>query len=229
MTSPNDRVVRQSYFSPPTPPLVTGSGDRKTALLSLTKNQPNINHNLGNGGLGHSRHYSGAADMSIYSEMTPGATSAVFPPRPGGNRGRALSEGTAQLHRQGTLLTPMASAKRSTAELGIILGSSNLKASKGKLLPQGDLPIEEKLAKLDQVKLEAKKGNKARVEVDVILERDVLVEGGDLRGRLEVKVRRAKAGEGKVWIGGGKMRVVGFEGKWDVLFIVSGSARRLFD
>ncbi len=214
MRSMSSGQVRRSHFSPPTPP-EQSNGLLKLAKKKTTSQVPVVSQ--------HQRYFSNG-DMSMYAPMvganTPGADfsirtagSAVFPPRATGRRGRALSEGTAQLHRQGTLLTPMASAKRSSAELGIILGSgSNMKASKSKLLPQGDLPIEEKLAKLDQVKLEAKKGSKARVEVDVILERDVLVEGGDLRGRLEVRVRRAKPGEGKVWIGGGKMRIVGFEG-----------------
>ncbi|KAJ9100072.1 hypothetical protein QFC19_005752 [Naganishia cerealis] len=136
--------------------------------------------------------------------------SGVFPPRLGGPRKRALSEGEVQLNRQGTLLTPHATEKRASAELGIMLGSGRLKIQKGKLLPQGELPIEEKLAKLDQVKLEAKKGRKARVEVDVILESDVMVEGGQLRGRLEVRIRKSRKGE-SLWIGAGKIRVCGYE------------------
>lgn len=138
--------------------------------------------------------------------------SGVFPPRVGGPRKRALSEGEVQLNRQGTLLTPHATEKRASAELGIMLGSGRQKLQKGKLLPQGELPIEEKLAKLDQVKLEAKKGRKARVEVDVILESDVMVEGGELRGRLEVRIRKSRKGE-SLWIGAGKVRVCGYEGK----------------
>lgn len=139
--------------------------------------------------------------------------SGVFPPRLGGPRKRALSEGEVQLNRQGTLLTPHATEKRASAELGIMLGSGRQKLQKGKLLPQGELPIEEKLAKLDQVKLEAKKGRKARVEVDVILESDVMVEGGELRGRLEVRIRKSRKGE-SLWIGAGKVRVCGFEGEF---------------
>ncbi|KAJ9109224.1 hypothetical protein QFC21_000553 [Naganishia friedmannii] len=136
--------------------------------------------------------------------------SGVFPPRLGGPRKRALSEGEVQLNRQGTLLTPHATDKRASAELGIMLGSGRQKIQTGKLLPQGELPIEEKLAKLDQVKLEAKKGRKARVEVDVILESDVMVEGGQLRGRLEVRIRKSRKGE-SLWIGAGKVRVCGYE------------------
>lgn len=137
--------------------------------------------------------------------------SGVFPPRVGGPRKRALSEGEVQLNRQGTLLTPHATEKRASAELGIMLGSGRQKLQTGKLLPQGELPIEERLAKLDQVKLEAKKGRKARVEVDVILESDVMVEGGELRGRLEVRIRKSRRGE-SLWIGAGKVRVCGYEG-----------------
>lgn len=136
--------------------------------------------------------------------------SNVFPPRAHGPRRRALSEGECQLARQGTLLTPHADSKRASAELGIMLGNSHQKAKKGKLLPQGELPIEEKMAKMDKVGLEVKKGNKARVEVDVILESDVLVEGSEIRGRLEILVKKSKKGE-KIWIGGGKIRICGYE------------------
>jgi hypothetical protein len=93
-----------------------------------------------------------------------------------------------------------------------MLGNSNQKANKRKLLPQGELPIEEKLAKLDQVGLEARRGRRARVEVDVVLESETFVEGGELRGRLEVRIRRGKKGE-NLWIGGGKVRVCGYEGE----------------
>jgi hypothetical protein len=104
-----------------------------------------------------------------------------------------------------------------------MLGSGRQKLQKGKLLPQGELPIEERLAKLDQVKLEAKKGRKARVEVDVILESDVMVEGGELRGRLEVRIRKSRRGE-SLWIGAGKVRVCGYEGECHRYF---GLARQL--
>ena len=93
-----------------------------------------------------------------------------------------------------------------------MLGNSSQKANKSKLLPQGELPIEEKLAKLDQVKLEAKRGRRARVEVDVVLESETFVEGGEVRGRLEVRIRRGRKGE-TLWIGGGKVRVCGYEGE----------------
>ena len=63
----------------------------------------------------------------------------------------------------------------------------------------------------DKVKLEAAKKRKARVEVDVVLERECVVEGGEVRGRMAVRVTGGKRGEG-LRIGAGKIRVVGFEG-----------------
>lgn len=47
-----------------------------------------------------------------------------------------------------------------------------------------------------------------------MLERDILVEGGEIKGRMEVKVREWNKKEGDVYVGGGKVRVVGFEGKF---------------
>lgn len=47
----------------------------------------------------------------------------------------------------------------------------------------------------------------------VSLERDVMVEGCDVKGRMEVKVREWNKKEGDVYVGGGKVRIVGFEGK----------------
>ncbi len=130
--------------------------------------------------------------------------------RPG--RGRSLSEG--YLARQGTLLNPNSSTHRAGQELGVLLGKSK-RLSTGKLLPvEGEVS--------EKIRLEAAKKGKARVEVGVILERECLVEGGEVRGRLEVKVRGGKRGEG-VRVGGGKVRVVGFEGENFFLFGTSGS------
>lgn len=53
---------------------------------------------------------------------------------------------------------------------------------------------------------------KARVEIDLTLVSELIVEGGALRGKMEVKVRKDKDGEGVVWLGSVKARIVGFEG-----------------
>lgn len=47
-----------------------------------------------------------------------------------------------------------------------------------------------------------------------MLERDVMVEGGEVKGRMEVNVRDWNKKEGDVYVAGGKVRVVGFEGEY---------------
>jgi hypothetical protein len=151
--------------------------------------------------------------------------SIVHFPIPAG-RQRSNSDGASLLLRQGTLLHPQSSNKRASTELGILLGSkSSRRLSTGKLLPA---PEEEVMRRMElmmrddghggmvgkdqRVGLEAKKKAKARIEVDVVLERDCVIEGGEVRGRLEVLVRGGKRGEG-VRVGAGKIRVLGFEGE----------------
>jgi hypothetical protein len=57
---------------------------------------------------------------------------------------------------------------------------------------------------------------KARVELDVVLESALVVEGGMLRGRMEVCIRGGGTGaETEVWVSNPKARVVGFEGACD--------------
>lgn len=60
---------------------------------------------------------------------------------------------------------------------------------------------------------QGKAASKARVELDVVLESSLVVEGGTLKGRMEVRVRKPKLTESEVWVGRPKVRVVGFEGK----------------
>lgn len=73
---------------------------------------------------------------------------------------------------------------------------------------------------VDSVTLEgARPSRKARVELDLLLESSLIVEGGNLTGRIEVKVPecdeglRKKTNSGPVWLGEPKIRVIGFEGK----------------
>ena len=130
-------------------------------------------------------------------------------PRP--RHHRSLSDG-AMLVRQGTLLHPASSVQRSSEELGVLLGAKGLlrgakTASQSRLM---DSPGRER-PESEKVRLEAAKKRRARVEVDVVLERDCVVEGGEVRGRMEVVVYGGKRGDG-LRVGGGKIRVLGFEG-----------------
>lgn len=131
-----------------------------------------------------------------------------------GSRGRSLSEGAGLLARQGTLFHPDSSKQRSSAELSLMLGQPRSRRLSGnRVLPPPDLEAWRMAGgSTDEVRLEAAKKKKARVEVDVVLERECVVEGGEVRGRLEIIVNGGKRGEG-LRVAGGKARVVGFEGE----------------
>lgn len=134
-----------------------------------------------------------------------------------GHRARSLSDGAAMLARQGTLFHPGSSKQRSSAELSLMLGQPKSRRLSGtRILPPPDLEAWTMAGgATDDVRLEAAKKKKARVEVDVVLERECVVEGGEVRGRLEIRVNGGKRGEG-LRVAGGKVRVVGFEGRSDM-------------
>lgn len=71
--------------------------------------------------------------------------------------------------------------------------------------------------KASTVVLEQGVKGKARVAIDLVLASELVVEGGPLRGRMEVRVRKDKDGEGVVWLGAVKARIVGFEGAYMAL------------
>lgn len=131
-----------------------------------------------------------------------------------GHRARSLSDGAAILARQGTLFHPGSSKQRSSAELNLMLGQPKSRRLSGtRILPRPDQEAWTLAGgATDDVRLEAAKKKKARVEVDVVLERECVVEGGEVRGRLEIRVNGGKRGEG-LRVAGGKVRIVGFEGE----------------
>ena len=140
---------------------------------------------------------------------------------------RSLSEtSAAMLERQSTLLSTTANPIRRSKELNRLLGNSTKKlsasAASGTQLMQSDAEkIRNGLRRSNAVAsatappaiLEQGKAGKARVEVDLFLESDLVVEGGSLRGRMEIKVRGGNEREGEVMLAHPKIRVVGFEGK----------------
>nr|ODN85507.1 hypothetical protein L203_04756 [Cryptococcus depauperatus CBS 7841] len=122
-------------------------------------------------------------------------------------RGRSLSDGAELLARQGTLLHPSFPA-RSSQELSVLLGQPrSRRLSRDKLLPPPPNEGPENM----KVRLEASKKRSARVEVDVVLEKECVVEGGEVRGRMEVKIHRGGKSRDGMRVGEGKIRVVGFE------------------
>lgn len=123
------------------------------------------------------------------------------------------------LERHGTLLSTTANPLRRNKELNRLLGNSDRKlpASAAKpSVPTVDSGLKRSNAVSSTTApppaaLEQGKANKARVEVDLVLESDLAVEGGTLQGRMQIHVRKGSQKEGVVFLAQPKIRVVGFE------------------
>ena len=153
--------------------------------------------------------------------VTPGGTSGVvYPPlAPRANlhskRGSKV-ENTQCLSRHATLLSRDVTPARNAAELKSLLGNSRSKIKSGaKLLPPSNLSQLSSPTDPNSVAVTLEQGkSRARVEVDILLDSELCVEGGYLTGRLHVRVRRVREKEAVVLMAGGKIRIVGFEGMW---------------
>lgn len=125
------------------------------------------------------------------------------------------------IERQPTLFTRDASPQRNAAELKSVLGapsSGKLQINATVIPPTGAARIRKRAQSEPNpaaaaVVLEQAK-SKTRVELDVILESETCVEGGYMKGYLQVKIRKGGKNDGPVYLGGGKIRVVGFEGSF---------------
>lgn len=120
------------------------------------------------------------------------------------------------LKRQLTLLTAGASTVRRKKELDRLLmpstrfgafGEGPTASSRSSKGP--DTSATSSPAVLEQ----AKSSSHARVELDLMLETPLVVEGGWLKGKLEVRARRPRDREGELWLSKPKLRVIGFEGE----------------
>ena len=153
----------------------------------------------------------------------------------------AGSNGSSALSRHSTLLTVGANPVRRSKELDRLLAPSGKKNVAVAILPSiADSPAMSAssgattstrqrassrasshpssasavgLATSPVILEQAKTASKPRVELDVVLESALVVEGGTLKGRMEVRVRKPRIGESEVWVGRPKVRVVGFEGE----------------
>ncbi|SOV06021.1 uncharacterized protein UDID_19255 [Ustilago sp. UG-2017a] len=137
---------------------------------------------------------------------------------------RSLSEtkvNAALLERHGTLLSTTANPLRRNKELNRLLGNSDWKLPASAAKPMtSEAQLKNSLKRSNAVTsavapppaaLEQCKANKARVEVDLVLESDLVVEGGTLQGRMQIRVRKGSEKEGGVFLAQPKIRVVGFE------------------
>ncbi|KIL71663.1 hypothetical protein M378DRAFT_38633, partial [Amanita muscaria Koide BX008] len=109
------------------------------------------------------------------------------------------------LARHGTLITENASPERIAVELQKLLGNANAKLKAGgTLLPPARGTF------FDEVSMEQAKP-RARVEVDIILENHIFVQGANVRGHVILNVRKPTKKEGPVVLHGAKVRVIGYE------------------
>lgn len=140
----------------------------------------------------------------------PRSSSAAVGPSTLKARGRSLSEGY-NLARHSTLLSSNANPIQHARQLSRLLAptSSAAPRASGSLSKKAtSTPASAKIAALEG----AKPASKARVDIDVMLESSLVVEGGALRGRMEIKVAPGDKKSGDVWMGEPKIRAVGFEG-----------------
>ncbi|KAG7099618.1 hypothetical protein E1B28_001446 [Marasmius oreades] len=111
------------------------------------------------------------------------------------------------LTRHGTLLSAGASPARNAAELKLALGNANARLKPGASI----LSSEAKLTSSSESIAFEQAKPRARVEVDLILERYTCVQGGYLNGVVKIRVRAPSKGEGKALVSGGKIRILGLE------------------
>ncbi|KAF8973512.1 hypothetical protein BDZ97DRAFT_1912000 [Flammula alnicola] len=97
---------------------------------------------------------------------------------------------------------------RDSVELKTILGNASSRLKSGAVL----LPFPEQCSagKEEGVALEQAR-SRSRVDVDIFLENDICVEGGNLQGHIKVRVWKCQKKNLPILISGGKIRVIGFE------------------
>lgn len=141
------------------------------------------------------------------------------------SEGAAVDEAQAKLRRQPTLLTTDASTVRRRKDLDqLLMPSHRIGAFGDHAAPVANRQVGNlgaTSAPSPAVLEQAKSSSQARVELDLMLETPLVVEGGWLRGKLEVRARHPRHREGELWLGKPKLRVVGFEGSSMAFFTVS--------
>ncbi|TCD67096.1 hypothetical protein EIP91_000559 [Steccherinum ochraceum] len=108
-----------------------------------------------------------------------------------------------------TLLNFGRSHSRNAAELKALLGNSNarLRPNAVMLSSRSNTTAGDRRQGLS---LEQAKP-RARVEIDIVLESNTLIQGGYMRGFIKIRVRKRAKREAPVFLAEGKLRVVGFE------------------
>ncbi|GJE99637.1 arrestin C-terminal domain-containing protein [Phanerochaete sordida] len=116
------------------------------------------------------------------------------------------------LPRDVTLLSFGGPHARSAAELKALLGDSHARLRAGAaIVPEYARHAPDRKARREHAVAYEQAKARARVEVDIVLESNVCVQGGHLRGHIKVRIRKRGRKEGVILLSEGKIRVVGYE------------------
>ncbi|KAJ3555217.1 hypothetical protein NM688_g2705 [Phlebia brevispora] len=128
---------------------------------------------------------------------------------PSGTRDRSSFR---TLPRDSTILDFRQTHARNAAELKSLLGNSNARLKSGAAVPPtiAQKALDKKARKEQTVVLEQAR-SRARVEVDIVLQSNICIQGGYVRGHVKVRVRRRGKKESPMLLASGKVRIVGFE------------------
>jgi hypothetical protein len=154
-----------------------------------------------------------SADRQFRIGMVTNSQSSTIPVK---QRAWIPVDGPPPLGRQPTLFTKNGTQQRSVAELKNVLGSlpSGKLDSKARVLPSHNFKSTRNgtsvsIPSSPVVYLEQAKTS-SRVELDLILDSDTCIEGGYMRGSVVIRIRPSKK-EKPIYVGDGKVRIVGFE------------------
>ena len=114
------------------------------------------------------------------------------------------------LSRHGTLLSAGADPGRNAAELKSLLGNSKARLRSGATVLPPTNDTSDTDSKPDLLAFEQAKA-RARVELDIVLDSNICVQGGYLKGLLEIRIRKRSKNESAIMLAEAKVRVVGFE------------------
>jgi hypothetical protein len=133
------------------------------------------------------------------------------------------SAGTSASSRARSLLTIDGTPLQNAEELKQILGNANSRLKSGAIFTPG--PFSDSSASRTRrdkaISLEQAR-SRSRVNLDIFLESDVCVQGGNMQGYIQIRVRKYLKKNCPILISGGKLRLIGFES------IDNGQERSIF-
>lgn len=108
-----------------------------------------------------------------------------------------------------SLLTNRGTPSQISMELKQILGNANSRLKSGAELSSSSFlqPDQAQNISLEQAR------SRSRVSLDIFLQSNVCVQGGYLRGHIQIRIRKSLKKQNAMLISGGKLRLIGFESR----------------